>query len=145
MDIPNNVTQFIENELKGRIVTTHPDGPCVRRAIGKIWNLHPGQVIKYMGEKCKKLMEQNIMTEWENEVEWYQTMANRPKEWEEIKNNVPQQCKRNEWGGSSEIKIWAMITKTIMIEINADNNTVNIFYPEINNTVGIHLSTQRKS
>ena len=90
MDIPNNITQFIENELKGRIVTTHPDGHCVRRAIGKIWNLHPGQVIEYMGEKCKKLMEQNIMTEWENEVEWYQTMANRPKEGEEIKNNVPQ-------------------------------------------------------
>ena len=35
VDIPNNVTQFIENELKGRIVTTHPDGLCVRRAIGK--------------------------------------------------------------------------------------------------------------
>ena len=29
-----------------------------------------------------------------------------------------------------------------MIEINADNNTANIFYPEINNTVGINLSTQ---
>ena len=69
VDIPNNITQFIENEFKGRIVTTHPDGHCVRRAIRKIWNLHPGQVIKYMGEKCKKLMEQNIMNEWENEVE----------------------------------------------------------------------------
>ena len=61
------------------------------------------------------------------------------------KNNAPQQCKRNEWGGSSEIKIWAMITKTIMIEINADNNTANIFYPEINNTVGINLSTQMQT
>ena len=81
MDIPDNDTTFIENELKGRTFTTHPNGHCVRRATGKIWNLHPGQVKKYMGEKCNKIMEQNIMTEWENEVEWYQTMANRPEEW----------------------------------------------------------------
>ena len=36
VDMPNNFTQFIENELEGRIVTTHPDGHCVRRARGKI-------------------------------------------------------------------------------------------------------------
>ena len=51
VDIPNNITQFIERELKGRIVTTHPDGHCVRRAIGKIWNLYPGQVKEYEERK----------------------------------------------------------------------------------------------
>jgi hypothetical protein len=32
-DVPKYVTRFIENDLRGRIVTTHPDGHCVRRAI----------------------------------------------------------------------------------------------------------------
>jgi hypothetical protein len=35
-ELPKYVTQFIENYLRGRIVTIHPDGHCVRRAIGKI-------------------------------------------------------------------------------------------------------------
>jgi hypothetical protein len=45
--------------------------------------------------------------------------ANRPSEWREIKNNVPKQFKREEWGGSSEINIWAIITKTITAAITA--------------------------
>jgi hypothetical protein len=28
------------------------------------------------------------------------------------KNNASKQCTRGEWGGSSEINIWAIITKT---------------------------------
>jgi hypothetical protein len=32
-EVPEYVTRFIEKDLRGRIVTTHPDGHCVRRAI----------------------------------------------------------------------------------------------------------------
>ena len=115
------VTRFIEKYLRGRIVTTHPDGHCIRRATGKIWNLHPGQVIQYLATKCKKMLDQELTTQWERNVEWYEKTANRPSEWGELKNNVPKPCKRDEWGGSTEINIWAIITKTIMVEINVDN------------------------
>ena len=50
-EVPKHTTRFIVNYLRGRIVTTHPDGHCVRRAIGKKWNLHPGQVIQYLATK----------------------------------------------------------------------------------------------
>ena len=53
-EVPEYVIRFIEKDLRGRIVTTHPDGHCVRRAIGKIWNLHPGQVKQYLAKKCQK-------------------------------------------------------------------------------------------
>ena len=58
------------------------------------------------------------------------------------KNNVPKQCKRDEWGGSSEINIWAIITKTIMVEINVDNETALIHYPANNTTIGLNLRTK---
>jgi hypothetical protein len=54
-------------------------------------------------------------------VEWYEKTANIPRELGEIQNNVPKQCKRDELGESSEITIWAIITKPIMVEINVDN------------------------
>ena len=61
------------------------------------------------------------------------------------KNNVPKQCKRDEWGGSSEINIWAIITKTIMVEINVDNETALIHYPDSYTTTGLNLRTQMQS
>ena len=96
--MPEYVTRFIEKDLRGRIVTTHPDGHCVRRAIGKIWNLHPGQVIQYLAKKCQKMLDQELTTQWESNVEWYEKTANRLSEWGEIKNNVPKQSKRDELG-----------------------------------------------
>ena len=47
------VPQFIENVLRGRIVTTHPYGHGIGRAIENIWNLHPGRVIQYLATNAK--------------------------------------------------------------------------------------------
>ena len=69
--VPKCVTRFIENGLRGRIVTTPPDGHCLRRAIGKICNLrpgqaiqylHPGQVVQYLAKKCQKILDQELTT-----------------------------------------------------------------------------------
>jgi hypothetical protein len=51
-------------------------------------------------------LDQELTTQWEHNVEWYEKTANRPSKWGELKNNVPKQWKRDEWGGSSEINIW---------------------------------------
>jgi hypothetical protein len=95
--VPKYVTRFIENDLRGRIVTTHPDGHCVRRAIGKIWNLHPEQVIQYLATKCQKKMDQGLTTQWERNVEWYEKTAHRPSKWGEIKTMYPSNA--NETNG----------------------------------------------
>ena len=88
------------------------------------------------------MLDQELTTQWERNVEWYEKTANRPSEWGELKNNVPKPCKRDEWGGSSEINIWAIITKTIMVEIYVDNETALIHYPDSNTTTGLNLRTQ---
>ena len=144
--MPKYVSQFIENNLRGRKITSHPDGHCVRRAKGKIWNLHPGQVIQYLATKCQNTLDQELTTQRERNVEWYEKTANRPREWgKEIQNSVPKQCKREEWGGSSETNIWAIITKTMMFEINMDNETVLVHYPDSNTTTGLNLRTQMQA
>ena len=97
------------------------------------------------GKKMPNMLDQELTTQWESNVEWYEKTANRPSEWGEIKNNVPKQCKRDEWGGSSEINIWSIITKTIMVEINVDNETALIHYPDSYTTTGLNLRTQMQS
>jgi len=91
------------------------------------------------------MLDQELTTQWERNVEWYEKTANRPREWGELKNNVPKQCKRDEWGGSSEINIWSIITKTIMVEINVDNETALIHYPDSYTTTGLNLRTQMQA
>ena len=91
------------------------------------------------------MLDQELTTKWERNVEWYEKTANRPREWGELKNNVPKQCKRDEWGGSSEINIWSIITKTIMVEINVDNETALIHYPDSYTTTGLNLRTQMQA
>ena len=81
-EVPKYVTRFIEKDPRGRIVTPHPDGHCVSRVIGKIWNLHPGQVVQYLAKKCQKTLDQELTTQQERNVEWYEKTANRPIEWE---------------------------------------------------------------
>jgi hypothetical protein len=110
-----------------------------------IWNLNPGQVIQYLATKCKKMLDQELTTQWERNAEWYEKTANRPSEWGEIKNNVPKQCKRDKWGGSSEINFWAIITKIIMVEINVDNETALIHHPDSYTTTGLNLRTQMQA
>ena len=123
-------------------LSTYPDGHCVRGAIRQIWNLHPGQVIQYLATKCQKMLDQDLTTQWERNMEWYEKTANKPREWGKIKNNLPKQCKRDEWGGSSEINMLAIITKTIMVDINADSETAMIHYPDSITTTRLNLRTQ---
>jgi hypothetical protein len=45
------------------------------------------------------MLDQELTTQWERNVEWYEKTANRPREWGELKNNIPNQCKQDEWSG----------------------------------------------
>jgi hypothetical protein len=59
-------------------------------------------------------------------------------------NNVPKQCKQEEWGGSTEINTWAIITNTIMVEIIVDNETALIHYHGNNTTTGLNYEPKCK-
>lgn len=49
-DVPHIVHAFVEHTLHGKILYTHQDGHCLRRSIGKIYDMHPGEVIQHMRE-----------------------------------------------------------------------------------------------
>ena len=91
------------------------------------------------------MLDQQLTTQWEHNMEWYEHTANRPSEWRKIQKGVLKQCKRNEWGGSSEMNIRAITTKTIMAEIHVDNETALIHYPDSNRTTGLNLRTQMQA
>ena len=45
----------IEHVIKKQVISVLPDGFCLFRALGKNHNIHPGEVIKYMKNKCIKM------------------------------------------------------------------------------------------
>jgi hypothetical protein len=106
---PEQIQIFILKVIKGKVVGVHPDGHCLRRSIGKNHNLHPGEVIKYMRNKCMKMQQQNKKMKIESDDGWYTKPANRPAEWDKIKSNTICECNRREWGGINEVQLWAMI------------------------------------
>ena len=58
---------------------------------------------------------------------------------------MPKQCNRDERGGSSEINTLAIVTKTIRVDINVDNETALIHYPDSNTTTGLNIRTQMQA
>ena len=116
-NIPKNIQIFILQTAKCRVVGVHPDGHCLRRALGKNHNLHPGQIIQYMRNKCHKMIQQNKKMKVESSEEWYETMKNRSVKWNNIKStcNEPETCPAERWGGINEIQLWAMIIQQRVI------------------------------
>ena len=49
------------------------------------------------GKKMQKMLDQELTTQWESNVEWYEKTANRPSEWGEIKTMYPNNA--NETNG----------------------------------------------
>jgi hypothetical protein len=87
-DVQQSVSNFVQNTLHEKILYTHPDGHCLRRPIGKIYGMHPGEVIQYMRKKCKKMIDNDQRLYIEGNESWYEAVRDRPKEWNTIKNNV---------------------------------------------------------
>jgi hypothetical protein len=94
-----------------RIISTHPDGHCLRRAIGKVHGLHPGKIVYFMRRKCENMILTNSRMKCRDTVDWYSTFIERAPAFELLQNNIAQGTTRDTWGGTPDIQLWALITK----------------------------------
>ena len=119
----------IEHIIKGKIISAHPDGHCLFRALGKNHCINPGEVIKYMKNKCIQMMDKKQKMYIESNDDWYKKMATKTKKWTDLKSNAVSQCGVSQWGGINETQLWAMITKQKVIILDSKFNTATIFHP----------------
>ena len=54
---------------------------------------------------------------------WYNSICDRPSEWDNIQYNKNSHCSREEWGGDNELAIWAYIAQTTIIVTHKTLNT----------------------
>ena len=93
-DISPFLEHTIENVIKKQITSTIPDGYGLFRALGKNHGIHPGEVITYIKNKCKKMLQTKRNMALESNENWYKQWANKKKEWMELQSNVSSHCSR---------------------------------------------------
>ena len=74
------------------------DGHCLRRALGKLWDMQPGQVIQKIREGGEHLRLHHGKLVIESDDNWYKDICNRPSEWDNIQHNKNSHCSEKEWG-----------------------------------------------
>ena len=102
----------------------------MRRALGKLWNIPPGQVIGKLAKGSEHVVRHKGKLKLESRAEWYNTVQNRPPHWYNIKHNVRENCSRDEWGGQNELKLWAYITQTTIIVMHKVQGQITIYTPD---------------
>jgi hypothetical protein len=65
----------------------------------------------------------------ESETQWYETIRDRPPEWDGIKNSEVRYCPPEEWGGQNERQLWSEISADVLVIIDVDHSTVTVHVP----------------
>ena len=76
-EISIQMEHTIENAIKEQITSAIPDGYCLFRALGKNHGIHPGEVIKYIKNKCKKMLKTKRNMALESNENWYKKWAGK--------------------------------------------------------------------
>ena len=118
-------------DIRGVINGTLEDGHCLRRALGKLWGMQPGQVIRKIREGGAHLRLHRGKLRIESDDKWYKSICDRPSEWDNIQHNKNSHCSREEWGGDNELAIWAYIAQTTIIVTHKTSNTYTIYTPDV--------------
>ena len=87
-EISTNMELTIEHVIKRQITSVHPDGFCLFRALGKNHHIQPGEVARYMKNKCIHMITNKMKMALESNERWYTQWANKTKEWTELKSGV---------------------------------------------------------
>ena len=66
---------------------TLEDGHCLRRELGKLWDMQPGQVIRKVREEGEHLRLHQGKLRIECDDGWYESICGRPSEWDNIQHN----------------------------------------------------------
>ena len=118
-------------DIRGVTNGTLEDGHCLRRALGKLWGMQPGQVIRKIREGGEHFRLHRGKLRIESDDSWYKSICDRPSEWDNIQHNKNSHCSREEWGGDNELAIWAYIAQTTIIVTHKTLNTYTIHTPDV--------------
>ena len=83
-------------DIRGVTNGTLEDGHCLRRALGKLWGMQPGQVIRKIREGGEHLRLHRGKPRIESDDKWYKSICDRPSEWDNIQLNKNSHCSREE-------------------------------------------------
>ena len=120
----------IKGETKGILEDVH----CLRRSLGKLWDIQPGRVISKLCEGVNTLKKHGGKLKTESDNAWYGNIQHRPDHWHNMVQNVQSHCIREEWGGDDEIQLWAYITQTTIVV----TNKVRYRYTIYNSNSNVH-------
>ena len=123
------ITTFLAT-INGRTIWVRGDGHCLRRALGKLWEMQPGEVIQKTREGIRYLQLNAGKLRIESNGDWYKIMINRPEQWDNIQSNTNHMCSREDWGGDNELCLWAYITQTTIILTNKNHSTYTMYKPD---------------
>ena len=110
--------------------------------MGKLWDMHPGEVIGKMREGARYIQQNAGKLKIESNEEWYECVINRPSQWDSIQTNTSHACSREDWGGDNELCLWAYITQTTIILTNKNHSTYTMYQPDRNSLPTIHDARQ---
>ena len=123
------VVSHIQNTVKGEIVAALGDGHCLRRSLGKITNISPGEVVRKMQQKSREMRENNEKMRIESDSSWYEKAANPETIWLKLETNV--KCSTPIYGGHNELLMWSIIIDEPIIVLNAITGTAMSYEPTI--------------
>ena len=121
--LQNHITTY----LKATVLYALGDGHCLRRSLGKIENISPGEVVRKMKTYCENVLNTQT-TLYIDEHAWYHRLANPPDHWLKLETSVPSHT--SIFAGISELHIWAIITQKPVITLNAITGTATVFTPD---------------
>ena len=144
-NVQQHIRNFIHCDIKGKIIWVLGDGHCLRRAIGKVYRISPGEVIEQIRRKCTRMLASKQKMYIESDTEWYKTCVNRPAKWDKIQESVKQtQISREEWGGNNEIQIWANISATYITVIDNDLDSAMTYHPGEDHQMGKNCNRKNR-
>ena len=121
--LQNHITTY----LKATVLYALGDGHCLRRSLGKIENISPGEVVAKMKMYCQNVLDTQTILYIDGQ-EWYHRLANPPDHWIKLETSVRSYT--DIFAGISELHIWAIITQKPIITLNATTGTATVFTPD---------------
>ena len=122
--ISEKIRAFIQN-IQGRKIIVLGDGHCLRRCIGKLMGLHPGEIVRYMRNKCKQMVDNQEKLLVESDYGWYTNMAYGNRSWDNIANNVWQFTSIH--ANINELQLWVNIHKGPLVVLNVGTDEATIY------------------
>ena len=123
----NHLQNHITTYLKATVLYALGDGHCLRRSLGKIEIVSPGEVVRKMKTYCENVLNTQA-TLYKDGHAWYRRLANPPDHWLKLETIVWSYT--NIFAGISELHIWVIITQKPVIALNAITGTATVFTPD---------------